>query len=294
MPMQNAVEASDLPGPGALRRLLKDASVEVTTGGGSQLDELKAYFPRGIDVHVAYLPTDHYRETVATASALRAAGYNPVPHIAVRALESEKSLDEFLARSAGEAGVVKALVIAGDLPRSRGPFSESLDVLKTGLFQKHRIGSIAIAGHPEGHPVVATDVMDGALAAKIEFAEQNEFDLSIITQFCFEASPILHYVRRLRTSGIGAPVRIGVAGPAGIMTLMRFGMRCGVGNSLRALRAKGDMLGRLATDARPDDILREIAGAFDRPEFGAVEGVHFYVFGGLRKAGQWLRAALDT
>jgi methylenetetrahydrofolate reductase (NADPH) len=294
MPMQNAVEASDAPGPGILRRLLKDASVEVTTGGGKQLDELKAYFPSGIDVHVAYLPTDHYRHTVATARELRAAGYNPVPHIAARALESEGALDEFLALSAGEAGVGKALVIAGDLPRARGPFSESLDVLRTGLLQKHRIGSIAVAGHPEGHPAVATEVMDRALADKIAFAKHNGFDLSIITQFCFEASPVLNYLRRLRTAGVGAPVRIGVAGPAGIMTLIKFGMRCGVGNSLRTLRTKGDMLGRLATDARPDELLREIAAGLDGTELGTVDGVHFYVFGGLRKTGQWLRAALDS
>jgi len=294
MPMQSVAAASDTSGQTALRRLLMDVSVEVTTGGGTQLDELREYFPRGIDVHVAYLPTDHYRQTVATACALREAGYKPVPHVAARALESEAALDDFLARSAGEAGVAKALVIAGDLPRPRGPFPESLAILKTGLLEKHGIGSIAVAGHPEGHPVVATEVMDGALAAKSAFASQKGFDLSIITQFCFEAQPVLNYIRRLRTSGIASPVRIGVAGPAGIMTLIRFGMRCGVGNSLRTLRTKGDMLGRLATDARPDDILREIAAAVDDRALGTIEGVHFYVFGGLRKTGQWLRAVRDA
>jgi methylenetetrahydrofolate reductase (NADPH) len=292
--MQSLAEASDMPGQNALRRLLRDASVEVTTGGGTQHDELREYFPPGIDVHVAYLPTDHYLQTVRTLRELRAAGYDPVPHIAARALESESALDDFLARSAGEAGVVKALVIAGDLTHPRGPFSESLDVLKTGLLQKHRIGSVAVAGHPEGHPVVAAQVMEKALAAKAAFAQENGFDLSIITQFCFEAAPVLDYVKRLRSSGIAAPVRIGVAGPAGIMTLIRFGMRCGVGNSLRALRTKGDMLGRLATDARPDDILREIAEAADHAELGTIDGIHFYVFGGLRKTGQWLRAARDA
>jgi methylenetetrahydrofolate reductase (NADPH) len=294
MPTQSIIEAPGMPGENALRRLLKDASVEVTTGGGTQLHELSEYFPRGIDVHVAYLPTDHYRQTVATARELRAAGYNPVPHIAARALESEATLDDFLARSAGEAGVAKTLVIAGDLPHPRGPLSESLDVLKTGLLQKHGIASIAVAGHPEGHPVVEADVMDRALAAKIAFSKQNGLDLSIITQFCFEALPVRNYVKRLRTGGIVAPVRVGVAGPAGIMTLIKFGMRCGVGNSLRALRTRGDMLGRLAADARPDELLREIASAIDHQELGLIDGVHFYVFGGLRKTGQWLRAARES
>jgi methylenetetrahydrofolate reductase (NADH) len=78
------------------------------------------------------------------------------------------------------------------------------------------------------------------------------------------------------------------------MTLIKFGMRCGVGNSLRTLRTKGDMLGRLATDARPDEILKEIAGATAREEISGIAGVHFYVFGGLRKTGQWLREALEA
>jgi methylenetetrahydrofolate reductase (NADPH) len=294
MPVQNLASIPDESSRGALRRLLEGASIEVTTGNTAQFSELKEFFPRGSDVHVAYLPTDRYPQTVATATQLRDTGYNPIPHIAARALESETALDDFLAQVAGEGGVTKALVIAGDLPRPRGPFSESLDVLKTGLLQKHGIHSVAVAGHPEGHPVVAASEIERALAAKIALAKENGFDISIITQFCFEASPILNFVKRLRSSGIAAPVRVSVAGPAGIMTLIKFGMRCGVGNSLRTLRTKGDMLGRLATDARPDEILKDIADAGGREETSGIAGVHFYVFGGLRKTGQWLREALTA
>ena len=277
---------------GRLRRLLEGASVEVTTGNAKQFSDLKEFFPRGSDVHVAYLPTDHYRQTVEVTVQLREAGYVPIPHVAARALESETALDDFLAQAAGEAGVTKALIIAGDLPRPRGPFGASLDLLKTGLLQKHGIKTIAVAGHPEGHPVVTAEEMDRALATKLAFARENGFDASIITQFCFDSAPILSYVKRLRAAGIDVPVRVGVAGPAGIMTLIKFGMRCGVGNSLRTLRTKGDMLGRLAADARPDGILTEVADARDREEIAGIAGVHFYVFGGLRKTGQWFREAL--
>jgi hypothetical protein len=58
------------------------------------------------------------------------------------------------------------------------------------------------------------------------------------------------------------------------------------------LRSKGDMLGRLVGDARPDEILRDVADAVERREINAIDGVHFYVFGGLRKTGQWLRTVL--
>jgi len=290
--MQNLAEAQHVSQSGGLRQLLGGASVEVTTGNAKQFSDLQEFFPPGSDVHVAYLPTDHYLQTVEAAAQLRKLGYVPIPHVAARALESEAALDDFLARAAGEAGVTKALIIAGDLPRQRGPFSASLDLMKTGLLQKRGIRTIAVAGHPEGHPVMATDEMDRALAAKVAFAPENGLDLSVITQFCFDAAPIVGYVERLRSAGVDVPVRIGVAGPAGIMTLIKFGMRCGVGNSLRTLRTKGDMLGRLASDARPDEILKDVADALAREEITGIAGVHFYVFGGLRKTGQWLRDAL--
>src|SRR5207253_11193730 len=73
------------------RRSSDLASVEVTTGNAKQFSELKEFFPRGSDVHVAYLPTDHYRQTVEVATQLREAGYVPIPHVAARALESERS-----------------------------------------------------------------------------------------------------------------------------------------------------------------------------------------------------------
>jgi methylenetetrahydrofolate reductase (NADPH) len=188
--------------------------------------------------------------------------------------------------------VQRTLMIAGDLPEPRGPFSASIEVLETGVLQKHGLRAISVAGHPEGHPVVAADVMERALKAKLDFARREGIEVSVITQFCFEAAPITDYVRRLRTDGIGAPVRVGVAGPAGLMTLVKYGMRCGVGNSLRALRSKADIFGRLASDTPPDEILNEVAAAEAAGTIDGIAGVHFYVFGGLRKTGQWLRTAL--
>ena len=49
-------------------------------------------FPVGTDVTITFLPGDNYRHNVETASALRRAGFNPVPHIAAREMPSREAL----------------------------------------------------------------------------------------------------------------------------------------------------------------------------------------------------------
>src|SRR5260370_3003818 len=97
-------------------------------------------------------PGQTYHGTVALAARLRRAGFRPVPHVAARRIASREALDEYLARAAGEAGVDGALVIAGDSDRASGPFDSSLALLETGLFQRHGIVHIGVAGVPRGRP----------------------------------------------------------------------------------------------------------------------------------------------
>jgi methylenetetrahydrofolate reductase (NADPH) len=113
----------------------------------------------------------------------------------------------------------------------------------------------------------------------------------IVTQFCFEAAPIAAWLEHLRAEGFDVPVRIGVAGPAGTASLLKFGMRCGVGNSLRALRARGAQLGRLLGDTTPDELLSSIARELNGRGLGPIAGIHLYMFGGVKKTGEWLADA---
>src|SRR3974390_2383298 len=98
------VIAPDQALSGELAARLSSASVEVSSRG-HQLQELRDNFRPGTDVTITFLPGDNYRHNVETASALRRAGFNPVPHIAAREMVSREALDDFLARSRGEAGV---------------------------------------------------------------------------------------------------------------------------------------------------------------------------------------------
>jgi methylenetetrahydrofolate reductase (NADPH) len=220
---------------------------------------------------------------------LRQAGYDPVPHIAAREIASHGALDDFLARLRGEADVKRVLLIAGDVAGARGPFKASRDVAATGLLQKHGMGSVSVAGHPEGHPFLDDAATFKLLRAWQEFSRATGIHVDIVTQFCFESAPILNWLGALDAHGITLPVIIGLAGPATPATLTKFALRCGIGNSIRALRNQIGRFGRLLIDTGPDDVMRGLEAA-PRETTAAISGFHLFPFGGLRKAGSWLRA----
>ena len=268
--------------------LLSSASVEVSSHG-HQLNALQDNFDRGTDVTITFLPGDDYRRNVETAVALRHAGYNPVPHIAAREMPSRETLDDFLERARGEADVGRILVIAGDVALAKGPYRSSLDVCSSGLIEANGIASVSIAGHPEGHPFLSPPNTFKALEAWRNWARQAAVRVEIITQFCFESAPILGWLSELDAHGIDLPVIVGLAGPATPATLMKFALRCGIGNSMRSLRGQIGRFGRLLTDTGPDEVVRGLQSASDKTK-GSIAGFHLFPFGGLRKAGEWRRS----
>jgi methylenetetrahydrofolate reductase (NADPH) len=273
---------------GELAALLQAASVEVSSRG-HQLQALQDNFDQGADVTITFLPGDNYRRNVETASTLRHAGYNPVPHIAAREMPSRQALDDFLARARGEAGVTRILIIAGDVAAARGPYRSSLDVCASGLIEARGFTSVSIAGHPEGHPFLAPSNAFKGLEAWRDWGRQAGIHVDIVTQFCFESAPILGFINELEMRGIGLPVIIGLAGPATPATLMKFALRCGIGNSIRSLRSQIGRFGRLLTDTGPDDVVRGLQSASDSAK-ASIAGFHLFPFGGLRKSGDWLRS----
>jgi methylenetetrahydrofolate reductase (NADPH) len=273
--------------PRNLVELLPSASVEVSSHG-LQLEALRENFIVGRDVTITFLPGDNFRGNVETSAALRRAGFNPVPHIAAREIASREALDDFLARLRGEADVARVLLIAGDVAGARGPFKAARDLAASGLLQQHGITSVSVAGHPEGHPFLEDAATFKLLQAWQDFSRDSGIHIDILTQFCFESAPILNWLGELKTHGVTLPVIIGLAGPATPATLTKFALRCGIGNSMRALRNQIGRFGRLLIDTGPDDVMRGLEAA-PREATAAITGFHLFPFGGLRKAGNWLR-----
>ena len=200
--------------PSACTELLASASIEVTPREPGVAQTLRDHFAAGIDVHVTFLPDDSADKAAETCARLRQAGFNPIPHLTARNFPDRDVLQSQLARLSRDAKVSRALVIAGDVDRPRGMFSSSIEVIETGLLERNGVETVLIAGHPEGHPAVADPVLETALVEKIAAARRHGLKAEIVTQFSFEAEPIGRWLTRLRSIGVDAPVRIGIAGPA--------------------------------------------------------------------------------
>jgi methylenetetrahydrofolate reductase (NADPH) len=275
-----------------LAQLLRGYSIEVTTHSRSAVELCAAHLTPGTEVYIAFVPGETHHAVVATAARLRAAGFVPVPHVTARSVASFTQLSDFLAHLAGEAGVTRALVVAGDLEQPAGPYHSSLELLQTGLFQQHGIRRIGLACYPEAHRRVDADLLEQALLAKVELVRGAGLEVRLVTQFCFEVAPILQRVRQLRGLGITAPLRVGLAGPADRRTLWKYALHCGIGNSIRALGTRVDAVANLLARRTPDAIVRELAAAQRQdPDLG-IEGIHIFTFGGVASAANWANALL--
>ena len=141
-------------------------------------------------------------------------------------------------------------------PRAKGPFKSSRDVCASGLIEAHGIASVSVAGHPEGHPFLEAGRRARRCWRRGATGERTTGNaVDVVTQFCFESAPILQWIGELDARGIDLPVIVGLAGPATPATLTKFALRCGIGNSMRALRGQIGRFGRLLTDTGPDDVI---------------------------------------
>jgi methylenetetrahydrofolate reductase (NADPH) len=246
--------------------------------------------PAGTRVYTTFLPNTPFSDTVEAASILIEQGMRPVPHVAARNLVDEGDLDQLVGRLA-DVGVRELLVIAGSLSSPRGSITESLQVLRSGVLDRHGISRVGLAGHPEGNRDIGEAELARSLREKNAFAASSGCDVYLLTQFCFAAEPIVRWERRIREQGNRLPVHIGLPGLASPVSLVKFGLACGVGPSLKVLRKQGGGLLKLTKQSVycPDQTLLGIADSALRDSESLIRGVHFFPFGAVSATADWVR-----
>ena len=288
---ENTAAAVDLKG--RIAGLMAGFSVETTPGAAAKIGNYREHLFPGTTVYITFLPGSDLAETIALARRLRAEGFNPVPHLAARSLPDRATLEDSLIQLTGEAGVRQVLLIGGALAQPVGAFSDTMQVLDTGLFDTHGIKKIGVAGHPEGSPDISETGIRQALQWKNRFAERTDAELYIVTQFCFEAAPIIDWERRIRAEGNRLPIHIGVPGLATIRTLMGHAKACGVGPSMRFLIKQAGNVTKLLATSAPDRLVSDLAAHIAAEPECAIAGLHIYPLGGLRKSARWCYGVLD-
>lgn len=273
-----------------IRELVSGFSIEVTPATAARHGALADLLPPGTRVYVAFVPGEDYRNVAATAARVRREGLVPVPHFPARSIVDRAQLDDYLRRVTGEAGVDEVLVIGGGIDLPRGAFSGTLALLETGLFEAHGIRAIGLAGHPEGQRELPAPGAAATLEQKLAYASRTSAAVRLVTQFMFEAEPLIAWERMIRAAGSELPIHVGVPGPATIKSLLNYARLCGVGNSMRVLTRQAGSLLKLASLSYPDALIAALALHRASDPDCRIERLHFYPFGGLARTARWLEA----
>lgn len=261
-------------------------SLEMTAKDIESLRAAAPLIPADTPVAVTFLPGEEAEARVAATVAVRELGFEPMPHFSARRIRSEDHFEDYLEAVVVRAGVSRCFIVAGDPPEPEGPYPDTSALIATGAFERAGIRAIGVGGHPEGHPNMSAQQAWAVLEAKLGEIDRRGMAGLVVTQFGFDPDAFLGWLKEARRRGIDTPVRIGIPGPAGIKTLLRFAARCGVGASASVMMKYGVSLGNLIGTAGPDKLVDAFADKLG-DEHGRVR-LHFYPFGGMVKTVEWI------
>lgn len=279
------------PGSTDISGILEGYSIEVMPRTAEKIDDFRALLPAGTRVYIAHIEGTPIDEMVATAKRIAGEGFTVMPHFPARIIPDAATLADWIARYQGEAGVHEALVLAGGVAEPVGAFDSSMQILETGLFDKAGFTRLHVAGHPEGNrdidPDGSTKNVDEALAWKQKFSERTEAEMALVTQFFFDAAPVIAWAGAIREAGIGLPIHAGIAGPAKLQTLIRFAIACGVGPSLKVLQRRAMDVTKLLLPYEPTEVLEGLAAHGAGQPDSPIAQVHFFPLGGIKSCANW-------
>ncbi len=263
-------------------------SLEITAKDVDALRAAAPLIPQDTPIAITWLPGEDVAARIAAAVAVRELGFEPMPHFSARRILTQAEFDTYLEAVTKHAEVRRCFVVAGDPAEPQGPFFDSAALLATGSFERYGIAAIGVGGHPEGHPFMSIQQCWDVLAMKLADIEARGMAPLVVTQFSFDPDAVLGWLAQARGHGIASPIRIGIPGPAGIKTLIRFAAHCGVGASASVLKKYGISLTNLIGGAGPDRLVDAFAEHLGS-EHGQVR-LHFYPFGGVAKTVGWIDA----
>jgi methylenetetrahydrofolate reductase (NADPH) len=263
-------------------------SLEMTAKEIEGLKEAAPLIRPGTQVAVTFLPGEELQQRVDAAVLVRELGFEPIVHLSARRIESENQLDWYLGEITTKAKVKRVFIIAGDPPEPEGPYSTSLQIIESGLLEKHGIEIVGVGGHPEGHPNNTLAELWDWMERKLAAIRAHGMVPLVVTQFAFDDDAIVAWLAEMRARNIDVPVRLGVPGPAGIKRLLGFAKRCGVGASASVMKKYGISITNLIGSAGPDKLVESLKKKLGT-EHGRVR-LHFYPFGALTASAEWINA----
>jgi methylenetetrahydrofolate reductase (NADPH) len=268
------------------------ASLEVTQPTPAEIEEIASILPAGTEIFISDIPRRSFADAAQACALLTATGLVPVPHIAVRRMESAAALEQLIGDCTDRGGARKVMLVAGDYDVPAGPYGDVAAVLEACALQRFGIREVFVAGYPEGHPRISTAVLKDALERKRDLLRAQGIGERVVTQFGFDGDAMVRFILLLRQNGIHSPVLVGMAGPATAKTLARFAIRCGVRTVSRHLVRNGSRISGSLLNDGPEQLLRQLSDVDEDGHVGDIRP-HFFSFGGGVPTARWIRAVQD-
>lgn len=274
-----------------MESFLDGFSIEVMPRTAEKVEDFRDLLPKGTRVYIAHIEGTPIEDMVSTAARLADEGFDVMPHFPARIIKDAPTLEDWINRYQGEAGVKQALLLAGGVAEPVGEFHCSMQLMETGLFDRAGFKRLHVAGHPEGNKDIDPDGSDRmvmeALRWKQAFSDRTDAEIALATQFCFDAQPVIEWANRLTAEGITLPIHIGIAGPAKLQTLIKFAIACGVGPSLKVLQKRAMDVSKLLLPYEPTELVSQLAAhKAANPDFN-ITNVHLFPLGGIKTSAKW-------
>ncbi|MBX3521197.1 MAG: methylenetetrahydrofolate reductase [Xanthobacteraceae bacterium] len=271
-----------------MQRLLIEPSFEIAPGQERDVGALSTKLHPDTKLFVASIAGKPLSAMTDTLEHLGQSGYELVPHIAARNFPSRQSFFDFCG-VLGRHNVQNAFVIGGGASQAAGTYHDAEELLRDiGLLADAGIENIGFASYPEGHPSISDAELDEALVRKVQIARENGMKPFVVTQFCFEAEPIIAWERRSRELLVRpVPVVVGMPGVTSIKQLLRYAKVCGVQASAAFLTGHAATMINLLRPWSPHKLVSEIGGAVAEDMDSRIERFHFFPFGALDRTVTW-------
>ncbi len=267
-------------------------SIEVMPRTAKKIDDFRRILPKKTTVYVAHLEDTPIEEMFFTCKRLISEGMAPMPHIPARIIRNTGELEDWV-KEYSSLGVNQTLLLAGNGKNPKGELFNSIQMLETGIFEKHAFKKIQIAGHPEGNKDIDKDGnlenTINALKAKQKFALKTKLKIGITTQFCFDLRPVIEWLKVLEREQIDLPISLGLAGPTRLQTLIKYAMMCGVGPSISVLKKRAKDLTKLLLPFEPTEMVDTLKSHKKNKLFRNVHSLHFFPLGGIEASAEFAR-----
>jgi methylenetetrahydrofolate reductase (NADPH) len=276
-------------------RLLNNASFEITPGQFRELDEAKKLVRHHTNIFIANIAGLPQSGLIDTIRAVYAGGFNPVPHLSARNIGSIDELKR-IAAALKDTRADSVFLIGGGAAQAIGPFADAEQLLAHGeILVKSGITRIGFGAYPEGHPSIDPLLLSESLGRKIEAARALGLKPFFLTQFCFEAAPIVEWERRSRDLyGRRMPLRVGLAGATSVRKLLRYAALCGVQASAAFLTGHAASMLTVLRKWTPEQLIGELSAAIAEDSECTIEGLHLFPFGALENTASLVKDLMEA